>query len=47
MYQEVPVLDVHGHVSAPMSANSFVVLMMGSNTPMASPIGQQAAGPHT
>ena len=45
MYNNVRVLDVHGHVSVPFSANSFLVLMMGSNTPMASPIGQDKAGP--
>jgi predicted TIM-barrel fold metal-dependent hydrolase len=45
VYNNVPVLDVHGHVSVPFSANSFLVLMMGSNTPMASPIGQDRAGP--
>lgn len=45
MYDDVQVLDVHGHVSVPASANSFLMLMMGSNTPMASPIGQEAAGP--
>ena len=45
MYNNVRVLDVHGHVSVPFSANSFLVLMMGSNTPMASPIGQDRAGP--
>ena len=45
MYNGVPVLDVHGHVSVPFSANSFLILMMGSNTPMASPIGQPKAGP--
>ena len=45
MYHNLPVLDVHGHVSVPASANSFLVMMMGSNTPMASPIGQEKAGP--
>jgi predicted TIM-barrel fold metal-dependent hydrolase len=45
LYNGVPVLDVHGHVSVPFSANSFLMLMMGSNTPMDSPIGQPAAGP--
>jgi predicted TIM-barrel fold metal-dependent hydrolase len=45
VYHDVPVLDVHGHVSVPSAANSFLVLMMGSNTPMGSPIGQPAAGP--
>ena len=45
MYHDVRVLDVHGHVTVPFSANSFLVLMMGSNTPMASPIGQDRAGP--
>jgi predicted TIM-barrel fold metal-dependent hydrolase len=45
VYHDVPVLDVHGHVSVPSAANSFLVLMLGSNTPMGSPIGQPAAGP--
>jgi predicted TIM-barrel fold metal-dependent hydrolase len=45
VYHNVPVLDVHGHVSVPFGANSFLMLMMGSNTPMASPIGQEKAGP--
>jgi predicted TIM-barrel fold metal-dependent hydrolase len=45
VYNNVRVLDVHGHVSVPFSANSFLVLMMGANTPMASPIGQDKAGP--
>jgi hypothetical protein len=45
VYHEIPVLDVHGHVSVPLSANSFAVLMIGSNTPTDSPISQQAAAP--
>jgi len=45
MYNGVPVLDVHGHVSVPFGANSLLMLMMGSNTPMGSPIGQPKAGP--
>lgn len=45
MYHDVRVLDVHGHVSVPFSANSFLILMMGSNTAMDSPIGQELAGP--
>jgi predicted TIM-barrel fold metal-dependent hydrolase len=45
VYQDIPVLDVHGHVTVPQAANSFLVMMLGSNTPMASPIGQQSAGP--
>jgi predicted TIM-barrel fold metal-dependent hydrolase len=45
VYQDIPVLDVHGHVTVPQAANSFLVMMLGSNTPMASPIGQPAAGP--
>jgi predicted TIM-barrel fold metal-dependent hydrolase len=45
MYDGVPVLDVHGHVSVPFSANSLLMLMMGSNTPMDSPVGQPKAGP--
>jgi predicted TIM-barrel fold metal-dependent hydrolase len=45
VYQDTPVLDVHGHVTVPQAANSFLVMMLGSNTPMASPIGQPTAGP--
>ena len=45
MYQDIQVLDVHGHVTVPQAANTFLVLMLGSNTPMPSPIGQLAAGP--
>jgi predicted TIM-barrel fold metal-dependent hydrolase len=45
VYHDIPVLDVHGHVTVPQAANTFLVLMLGSNTPMASPIGQPAAGP--
>jgi predicted TIM-barrel fold metal-dependent hydrolase len=40
MYGNLPVLDVHGHVSVPGAANSLLVFMMGSNTPMESPIGK-------
>ena len=45
MYQDIPVLDVHGHVTVPQAANAFLVMMLGSNTPMPSPVGQPAAGP--
>ncbi len=45
MYHNVRVLDVHGHVSVPFAANGFLTLMMASNTPMGSPIGQEQAGP--
>lgn len=45
MYENVPVLDVHGHVSVPQAANSFLVSMLGSNTPLKSPIGSPQAGP--
>jgi len=45
VYQDIPVLDVHGHVTVPQAANSFLVMMLGSNTAMPSPIGQPAAGP--
>jgi len=45
VYHDVRVLDVHGHVSVPFSANSFLMLMMGANTAMDSPIGQEQAGP--
>jgi predicted TIM-barrel fold metal-dependent hydrolase len=37
MYDSLPVLDMHGHVSVPQSANSLLVTMMGSNTPATSP----------
>src|SRR5262249_367462 len=45
MYNGVPVLDVHGHVSVPFAATSVLMLMRGSNPPMASPVGQPKAGP--
>lgn len=45
MYHDIPVLDVHGHVSVPQSANSLLVFMTGSNTPADSPIGRPASGP--
>jgi len=45
VYQDIPVLDVHGHVSVPQAANSLLLFMMGSNTPAESPIGRPPAGP--
>jgi predicted TIM-barrel fold metal-dependent hydrolase len=45
MYLDVPVLDVHGHVSVPAAANAFAVRMMATNTAADSPIGQPKAGP--
>jgi predicted TIM-barrel fold metal-dependent hydrolase len=45
MYNDVPVLDVHGHVSVPAAANAFAVRMMATNTAADSPIGQSKAGP--
>jgi predicted TIM-barrel fold metal-dependent hydrolase len=45
MYDSRPVLDVHGHVSVPPSANVFVLRMMATNTAIDSPIGESAAGP--
>jgi predicted TIM-barrel fold metal-dependent hydrolase len=45
MYHDVPVLDVHGHVSVPAAANAFAVRMMATNTAADSPIGQPKAGP--
>jgi predicted TIM-barrel fold metal-dependent hydrolase len=45
MYNELPVLDVHGHVTVPQAANAQLVMWLGSNTPGASPIGQAEAGP--
>ncbi|MGH3322422.1 MAG: amidohydrolase family protein [Streptosporangiaceae bacterium] len=47
MYDGVSVLDVHGHVSVPQSANSLLVFMMGSNTPADSPIGRPEGGRFT
>ena len=46
MYNGVKVLDVHGHVSSPENTNNYLMLMMASNTAMASPIagGKQAPG---
>lgn len=38
MYQNTKVLDVHGHVSVPPSANALLPLMLGANTPMPSPL---------
>ena len=45
MFSGYPVLDVHGHVTVPPAANSQLVLWLGSNTPGASTIGQDKAGP--
>src|SRR5262249_53682571 len=45
VYHNLPVLDVPGPVSVRFGANSFLMLRRGSNTPMASPIGQEKAGP--
>ena len=45
MYDNLPVLDVHGHVSTPQAANYHVVRMLATNTPIASPIGTPGPGP--
>jgi predicted TIM-barrel fold metal-dependent hydrolase len=45
MYESLPVLDVHGHVSVPQSSNVLVVRMLATNTPIESPIGRPGAGP--
>jgi predicted TIM-barrel fold metal-dependent hydrolase len=45
MHNGYPVLDVHGHVTVPQAANAQLVMMLGSNTPAASAIGQPQAGP--
>jgi predicted TIM-barrel fold metal-dependent hydrolase len=45
VYENIPVLDVHGHVSVPQAANSFLMSMLGSNTAIKSPIGSPQAGP--
>jgi predicted TIM-barrel fold metal-dependent hydrolase len=44
MYQDTKVLDVHGHVSVPPSANAPLVFMMGSNTPRDNAAGPTSAG---
>lgn len=46
MYDGSLVLDVHGHVSVPQAANNHLVTMLGSNTPLPSPIGKPP-GPKT
>lgn len=38
MYNGVKVLDVHGHVSSPAAARSYVAMLMASNTASASPL---------
>jgi predicted TIM-barrel fold metal-dependent hydrolase len=43
MYQTTKVLDVHGHVSVPPSSNAFLTLVLGSNTPMPSPLSVPGA----
>jgi predicted TIM-barrel fold metal-dependent hydrolase len=45
MYENLPVLDVHGHVSTPQAANYIVVRMLATNTPIDSPIGTAGPGP--
>ncbi len=45
MYNGTPVLDVHGHVSAPVETARYVVFLMASNSPSRSPIsGPQRQG---
>ena len=39
MYHNLPVLDVHGHVSVPFGANAFLMLMMGSSDDLVPVIG--------
>ena len=34
MYNDVKVLDIHGHVSAPMHGTPTLALMLASNTPL-------------
>jgi predicted TIM-barrel fold metal-dependent hydrolase len=46
MYDDVTVLDVHGHVTVPAAANYQLVTMLGSNTPFKSPIGRPVSGPN-
>lgn len=39
-HQDYLVLDTHGHVTAPPAAYNLLAVMLGSNQPMPSPIGQ-------
>lgn len=41
-YKDMRVLDVHGHVTAPPAAYHRLTMMLGSNQPMPSNIGQKA-----
>lgn len=40
MFLGKPVLDVHGHVTVPQAAYGFLTSLLGSNSPMASPVGK-------
>lgn len=43
MYDGYRVLDVHGHMSVPQAAYYFGMYLLGSNSPVDSPIGTQTA----
>lgn len=45
MYNGTKVFDVHGHVSSPPAARSFVALLLASNTAMPSPLSGGRRGP--
>lgn len=45
MYAEHPVLDVHSHVRAVVPASAFLSLLLGSNTPFPSPLGDEPLPP--
>jgi predicted TIM-barrel fold metal-dependent hydrolase len=41
MYNEIKVLDVHGHVSMPQSAMGWITMLLGSNTALPNPLEAQ------
>jgi predicted TIM-barrel fold metal-dependent hydrolase len=45
VYNGVKVLDVHGHVSAPPAGQAYLLSMLASNTPSASPLSGGAPRP--
>jgi predicted TIM-barrel fold metal-dependent hydrolase len=42
MFLNRPVLDVHGHVTVPQAAYGFLANLLGSNSPLPSPVGKPA-----
>ncbi len=43
MYKELPVLDVHGHVSVPQSANAYLAGLLGVNSPLPTPLNDASS----